>query len=105
MGSRGQAPDHAVGEAQVEPAEHGRHERGIRRQPEGGHGRQQHDGRQGREGHQGAALTDGVDVLEVAVLELTVGEWPGDPRPALEEGVGLPDEVVVDVLSQWVAET
>ena len=58
----------------------------------------------GGNGTRARPVADGIDVLEVAVLELAHRERPGDPGPALEEGVGLPDEVVVDVLARGVAE-
>ena len=90
---------HHPAQHHVERAEHGGHDGIVRAQAEDRHERQEHDRRQGREGDLCPAGRDRQHVLEVVVLVRALDDRVGDLGTAVQECVGLPHEVVVEVVS------
>ena len=100
--ARRHAQQHDPAEDHVERAEDGGHGRAVGAQAPHGHEGHEHHRRQGREGDLGAVGGHRQHVLEVAVLEGALDDRVLDLGASLEEGVGLPHEVVVEVASARV---
>ncbi len=100
-----EAAEHPPGEPDAGRREPDRDPLLVGREPEHRHERQQHQRREGREGQQRPAVRRAVgqqqrvDVAQVVVLgDVAAGrDGKEDPGAAVEEGVGLPHEVVVQV--------
>ena len=100
--ARRHAQQHVPAEHHVERAEHRRHRRAIGAQAPHGHEGHEHHRRQGRERDLGAVGGHRQHILEVAVLVGPLDDRVLDLRAALEKGVGLPHEVVVEVVADRV---
>ncbi len=108
-----EAAEDPEGEGDVEAADGGGNELGVRREPEEGDEGEEDEGGQRREGDEGptgrrpVGADDGQDVLEVPVRRSPGGlteDGVADPGLPFEPGRCLPDEVVVAVVPLRVAD-